>query len=205
MFLGLFIKVYMDIAYKTVRKIGKGKIMDIILLVNELTYDTTLEDLKEMLTRFKKKHALEMDMKASTIDISDIFAIQKALQAPKVSKEIQEYKRKKEYGIIKNKKRWNQILHDIRVDRALDGIINTLVTRYEIQAHAANKKVNVDQITSLINTIKSDSNLMKNRATRKKIETYNEQLRSQEKEADLDKIQRKLHEIFKVKHDDGEA
>ena len=199
--LGIIIKVYMDIAYKTVRKIGKAKIMEIILLVNELTSDITLEDLVELLTQFKKKRCLELDMKSSMMEMTNIFDIQKALHAPKVSKEIEEYKRKKEYGVIKNKKRWNELVNDMQVQKALDGIIDTLITRYEIQAQASNKKVPIDQVTNLINIIKSDSNLKKNRETRKKLETYNITLRTQEKEIDLKKIQQKLFEIFKRKED----
>lgn len=196
---GIVIKVYYDIMYKTARKIGKAKIMDIILLVNQMTENMTLDDLKELLIRFKKKELPELEMKVAVTDLESLLSIQNTLRKPAISKEIQEYKRKKEYGIIKNKKRWNQILKDMSVDKALDGILDMLMIRNEIQAQAANKKVPVDQVKALINVIKSDANIKKNRATRKKLEAYTEELRSQEKEVDLKRMQLKLYDIFKRK------
>jgi hypothetical protein len=186
-----------DVAYKTARAMGKGKLMELLLLLNGIVSKMSLEKAKKLLQKFESEYTLKLDMEEGAIDINALLSMKGILSQPKVTKALKEYKEAKEYGVLKNKKRWNRVRNDPEVDIALEAILDSLVANVKLRALAARDKGNVGQIEALIKAIKSDENMMKNRAKRKELEKYNEELRTQEKELNLDRIQEKLHDIFK--------
>lgn len=194
---GFILKLRNDLVYKTVRTIGKSKMMDLLLMLNEMTQDMSLDDIAKFISDFKHEYVVKMDMKGAVIDLNVLLTANKMLKEPSVDAVLQEYRKKKEYGVLKNKKRWREVRFNPGIDKALDAILNTMLERYNLQAAAARKKASLDQVAALINCIKSDEKLMVNRETRKKIEAYTDELRSQEKEVDLKKVQERLFSIFK--------
>jgi uncharacterized protein (UPF0147 family) len=123
----------------------------------------------------------------------------KVLHEPDAKAVLAKYKKEHDYGVLRNKKRWNELRHDPGIDKALGALVEHLVSKYHDQVMTAQQKGNVAQIKELVARITSDDNIKKNRANRKRIETFNERLRTQEKEMDLKRIAKELHEMFKVK------
>lgn len=195
--IGIIIKVYRNIYYKTLREIGKGRLMDMLLLLTELTNEIPVEDLHDLLTRFKKKYAIEYGMKESMMDISHLMTIKKTMSSRKVMDFMNEIRERREHALIKNKKRWNSIRKDRSVDRALDSILNILHERLKIQAASAKKKANVFQIQQLISRITCEENVLKNREIRKKLESAREKLENDRKMEKLDEVKEELHEVFR--------
>lgn len=194
--IGVVLKFRSDIVYKTVRTIGKQKLMDLLLKLNEMTQDMTIDDMDKFITEFKKEYMVKMEMKGAAIDLSAIFTINKELNKPNVNAVLREYRRRKEYGVLKNKKQWRRVRHDPAIDKALDAILNTMMERYNLQAASSRKKAARDQVETLIKCIRNDENIMKNREKRKQIEAINDDLRAKEKDLDLEKIKKKLCDVF---------
>ena len=182
-----------DVTRKLVRAMGAGKLMDILLKIDKMSDKVPLSALDSCIDRF----SVELGMKDIAVDLSAILAAKKALKEPSVSEVLQEYKKKQDYGIIKNKKQWNELRRDPKVDKALGVLVEHLVKKYTEQIQKAREKGNVDQIKQVIDAIKNDENIKLNRQKRKEIETFNEELRNKEKEVDLKRISQQLHDIFK--------
>ena len=197
--LGVALKIRNDIVYRTVRTIGKGKLMEILLLVNQLTQDFAIDDLNKMLKEFIEKQELEHGMKRAAIDIRQLIMARTVLQEPSVKAVIQRYEAKKNMAFIKNKKRWEQLKNDPKIDKALDSILDILERRLSLQAMTAREKGKVERVENIIQAIKSDENILKNRETRKQIETATEKIRAQEKDEKLKKKGEDLHALFKKK------
>ena len=196
-FIIIIFRLKNDVAYKTARAMGKGKLMELLLLLNGIVSKMSLEKAKQFLKRFESEYTLKLDMEAGAVDINALMSMKDILSQPKVTKVLVEYRKEQEYGILKNRKRWNRVRNDPEVDIALEAILDSLVANVKLRAIAARDKGNVGQIEALIKAIKSDDNIMKNRAKRKELEKYNEELRTQEKELNLEKIRERLYDIFK--------
>jgi len=184
-----------DVLRKMIKAIGKGKLMDILLKINEMTDRVPMD----VLDAFINKCGIELDMKDIAGNLNTLLSVKEVLREPSVNEVMAEYKKKHDYGVLRDKKRWNEIRRDPRVDKALDALVNHLVDKYHKQVTEANEKGNVAQMKQLVATIMSDENVLKNRAKRKKIETFNEGLRAREKDAYIKKLQEKLFDTFKVK------
>jgi hypothetical protein len=195
-FVIIIMRIKNDVGYKTARAMGKGKLMELLLLLNGIVSKMSLERAKQFLKKFESEYTLKLDMEDSAVDIEALMSVKKIISQPKVTKALEEYRKEQEYGVLKNKKRWNRIRNDPKVDEALEVILDSLVANVKLKAMSAREKGNVGQIEALIKAIKSDENVMKNRAKRKELEKYNEQLRTQEKDIDLNKVKEKLFKLF---------
>jgi len=188
-----FLQARKDVLNKMIRTIGKGKLMDMLLKLNEVSDKVPMA----MLDAYLDKFSVETGMKEVASNLSEILNMKRVLHEPTATEVLAEYKKKHDYGIITNKKRWNELRKDPAIDKALDALVKHLVEKFVMQAEAAKAKGNVDQIKKLIDSINNDKNIKKNREMRKKLEMFNEKLRTQEKNADLTKIGKELFEMFK--------
>lgn len=171
--------------------------MDMLVILNELTAEMPIDDARELLIRFAKKELIEHGMHESIMEISKLLDITKStMQETKVTKNLLEYKRRKESASILNKKRWRQLRDSVEIDQALDGILNMLQERVRSERAAVRKRADVQKIETIIKELRSDDHILKNRAMRFQIEKVNEELRNKEKEIQLDKIAKDLHDIF---------
>jgi ribosome-binding protein aMBF1 (putative translation factor) len=196
--IGLIIKLAQmrkDLMRKMIRVIGKGKMMDLLLRLNKMTDKVSMDKLD----RFFNKFEIEVGMEDMADDLKALLSVGKALHEPSTKAAIAKYKESHDYGVIGNKKRWNQIRHDPGIDKALGALVEHIVKKYHDQVMNAQEKGNVAQIKQLIANITSDDNVIKNREKRKKLERFNDMLRAKEKDIDLKRIAKELHEIFKVK------
>lgn len=196
----IIFRIKNDIGYKTIRAFGKGKLMDLLLKLNNILekMGMSMESADKFLDKMQGEYLLKMDMEEGIMDLQALLSMKKTLSQPGVNEVLQEYKKKSKYGVIKNKKRWNEIRKDPKVDEALEAILDSLVSNIKLKAMASKEKVKgtLTQINLLIKAIGSDENILRNREKRKEIETYSEELRAQEKEIDLKKVKEKLFNIF---------
>lgn len=184
-----------DVMRKMEKAMGKGKLMELLLKLDNLSDKVPMDKLESALDNF----SLECGIADMAKSIGEILSMKRTLQQPSVKEVLDEYKKEHDYGVIASKKRWNELRKDPKINQALTALKDHLVQKYLDQAETTKRKANVDQIKKLIDSITSDDNIMRNRKNRKRIEAYTEELRSQEKEVDLKKVQEKLFDIFKRK------
>ena len=186
-------QVRKDALNKMARAMGKGKLMDLLLKLNEMSDKVPINALDTFFNKFSTEYA----MKDVASGLRYLLSVGRSLKEPTVDEVLKRYKEEHDYGVLGNKKRWNKMRHDPKVDKALAALESHLVEKYMRQIEIAKEKGNVDQIKKLIDSINNDKNIKKNREMRKKLEMFNEKLRTQEKNADLTKIGKELFEMFK--------
>ena len=196
--IGLIIKLIQmrkDVMRNMIRAIGKGKMMDLLLRLDKMTDKVPMDKLEKFFDKFE----LEVGVESMASDLRLLLSVGKALHKPEPKALLKKYKEEHDYGVIGNKKRWNQLRHEPGIDKALGAIVDHIVKKYHHQVMSVQEKANVSQIKELVARITSDENILKNRENRKRLERFNEEMRDKEKNIDLKKISRELHEIFKVK------
>jgi len=184
-----------DVMRKMIRAIGKGKLMEMLLWLDKMTDRIPMDKLGDVLDKCE----IELGMKGAADDINALLSVGKALHEPDAKAALEKYKQEHDYGVLHDKKHWNELRNDPGIDKALGSLVDHLVGKYHDQVMTAQQKGNVAQIKELVARITSDNNIIKNRAKRKKIETFNEILRTQEKDIDLKRISKELYDMFKVK------
>jgi len=195
--LGIIFKIVQlrrDTERRMIKAMGEGRFMDLMLQLNTMTDMVPIDKLGDLLRKAKT----ELDMKDITTDLGIILAVKKTLVQPKVKEVLDEYKRRNaSYGVIANRKRWNELRKDPDIKKALKALEKHLIDKFMRQAELAKEKGNVDQIKQLVASMTSNENVLKNRERRKKLEALNDELRTREKELSLDAIKERLHDIFK--------
>jgi hypothetical protein len=184
------------ILFKILRYIKKERLLTCVVIINDLLDDIDMKELPNILVDFRKSHVIDMHAKEVLVDLKNIIVLEKDVQVP-LRVLLSEDKSKAEIALIKNKKVWNEIRKDGRVQKALESVLNIFYERLKLQALASNQKVNTKGIKESIEKITSKQNIMMKRKMRFKIETYNEKKRRKEEIKKKDAQMKALHDKFK--------
>lgn len=176
---------------KLLRQWGKEKIFTCLKILEFLLQYMTIDDIMNLLVKFKRTNMLENDMKESVLSMRSI--VKTKLDIPIIVASFKgNYmdKSKKKVAEMKNKKFLNNLKKDKDLQLKLDTVANIILEKIKLQAVTAKEKGRVDQIENLIGTIylKKDENRLK----RKKIEVETEKAQREREEKKKRKQGRKL-------------
>jgi hypothetical protein len=184
-----------NIINKLQKEMGKGKLMTALVILNVILDSVDVDRVYDLLLEFKDKQALESDIKNMA---SDLYEILKTSIPLETSKEIMD-KYREEQGekiiLLKNRKRWNTIRNDPKVDKALASILNIIYEKMKIRRIVANEKGKTRNVKDIVKS--KWRNIPINKVKRKALEVYFEKKKNDEEKIRLDDIKEKLHRIYK--------
>jgi len=193
---GFILKFKNNVIRKIVKAIGKGQLVDILILMEDLTKSLPVEDIRDLLLRFRKSRQTEMEMKEGVMDLKKIAGIKKAVNSEEVTLFVAKYKEKKKSAMILNRKRWNQLKKDKDVDVILNSMLNIIIERAKLRRMSRSQNAEVSKIEEIIKGITSKENIKKKRAIRHEIERAREKLKRDEELEHLGDIRESLWKLF---------
>lgn len=175
---------------------GRAKLNDLFIILDNLTRDIPIEELEKVIRIIYKSTQLEREMQETISNFANVMKrVKTTFDQPKIRKDLEDYKHKKEISAIRNKKRWDRGKFDKNIDESLDNLGQILQSRMALQRIKNKSRDEVKKIEQIFQERKDKIPI--NRERRKKIENILENVHKKEKDKEFKEIGSRLHDLFK--------